>query len=213
MSRPGDHDANGRRRSRPALVGARQRWKGQRHGSARFLQRALPDSWRFAQQMTLDLLRQVEFLSWPDRADAFDTYFVRQAEAMLKAEGLTALVSGSDPGDGEPPEPPSPRVRETSARFAGWSRALVTGVLLELDESVMVSEPDQALTYILGRDLPRAKAAAAWTARHGLDSVAEALERLPGYALVLLASSPNDTAERFLARDAFWTAVMRSQGR
>lgn len=163
--------------------------------------------------MTLDLLRQVEFLAWPDRADAFDTYFVRQAEAMLKAEGLTALVSGSDPGDGEPPEPPSPKVRETSVRFAAWSRALVTGVLLELDENTAVSEPDQALTYILSRDLPRAKAAAAWTARHGLESVAGALERLPGYALVLLASSPNDTAERFLARDAFWTAVMRSQPR
>jgi hypothetical protein len=26
---------------------------------------------------------------------------------------------------------------------------------------------------------------------------------------VLLAMSPNDTAERFLARDAFWSAVMK----
>jgi hypothetical protein len=25
---------------------------------------------------------------------------------------------------------------------------------------------------------------------------------------VLLAASPNDTAERFMARDAFWAAVM-----
>jgi hypothetical protein len=32
---------------------------------------------------------------------------------------------------------------------------------------------------------------------------------LPGYALVLLAMSPNDTMERFMARDAFWTAVMK----
>jgi hypothetical protein len=31
---------------------------------------------------------------------------------------------------------------------------------------------------------------------------------LAGYALVLLAASPSDTAERFMARDAFWTAVM-----
>jgi hypothetical protein len=31
---------------------------------------------------------------------------------------------------------------------------------------------------------------------------------LPGYALVLLAASPSDTADRFMARDAFWTAVM-----
>jgi hypothetical protein len=39
--------------------------------------------------------------------------------------------------------------------------------------------------------------------------IRQALAELPGYALVLLAMSPNDTAERFLARDAFWAAVMR----
>lgn len=183
----------------------------ERSRSARFLQRTLPESWRFAQQMTLDLLRQVEFLGWPDRAETFDTYFVRQAEGMLRPQGLTDLVNGTC----QPPvaEPPAPESRDAIARFALWSRSLVTGVLLELDEGVEVSEPDQALTYILGRDFLRARAAARWTAQHGLASIGGSLERLPGYALVLLASSPNDTAERFLARDAFWTAVMRSQPR
>lgn len=178
--------------------------------AARFLQRTLPESWRFAQQMTLDLLRQVEFLAWPDRADAFDTYFVRQAEAMLRPKGLTELVNG---GGRTRPEGSGSAPGDAVERFAVWSRALVTGVLLELDEAAEVSEPDQALTYILGRDLPRARAAARWTAQHGLHTIGETLERLPGYALVLLASSPNDTAERFLARDAFWTAVMRSERR
>ena len=39
--------------------------------------------------------------------------------------------------------------------------------------------------------------------------IQHALRELPGHALVLLAVSPNDTAERFMARDAFWAAVMK----
>lgn len=179
-----------------------------RDGTRRFLKRVLPESWRFAQQMSLDLLRQVEFLSWPDRAEAFDTYFVRQAEAMMQPTGLTELVSGylkegATPGDH--------RVR--AERYAGWSRTLVTAVLLELDERFAVNEPHQALTCLLSRDLLHARAAARFTAQHGMASIGGALERLPGYALVLLASSPNDSAERFLARDAFWTAVMGAKAR
>lgn len=174
----------------------------------RFLQRSLPESWRFAHQMSLDLLRQIEPLAWPDRADAFDTYFVRQAEVMLRPEGLTDLVNGAGP----PAPRPSANTREAIDRFAVWTRSLVTSVLVDLDEAIVVCEADEALTYILSRDFMRARAAVRWTGRHGLEAIAEALERLPGYALVLLASSRNDSAERFLARDAFWTAVRRAQG-
>ena len=60
----------------------------------RFLQRGLPDSWRFAHQMAVDLVRQLEYLAWAGRADAFDTYFLRQAEAMLRPKGLTELIGG-----------------------------------------------------------------------------------------------------------------------
>lgn len=204
--RPGDPGVFRKRHHEPSSAGTAGRGK-----STRFLQRTLPESWRFAQQMTSDLLRQVEFLGWPDRAETFDTYFVRQAEGMLRPQGLTDLVNGTCQGAGA--EPVAPDSRDAIARFAVWSRALVTGVLLELDEAVEVSEPDQALTYILGRDLLRARAAARWTAQNGLAAIGGSLERLPGYALVLLASSPNDTAERFLARDAFWAAVMRTQPR
>jgi hypothetical protein len=173
----------------------------------RFLQRAMPDSWRFAHQMALDMVRQTEFLSWPGRADAFDTYFLRQAEAMLRPTGLTELVNGAT----ELADSGTRRDLEKRAgRFASWSRATVTAVLLDLREGPDVAGPLQALTYLIGRDLALARAAAAWTARHGMEPIGDVLRHLPGYALVLLASSPNDTAERFLARDAFWTAVMKS---
>jgi hypothetical protein len=163
----------------------------------------MPDSWRFAHQMALDMVRQTEFLSWPGRADAFDTYFLRQAEAMLRPTGLTEMVNGAcEPGD-----PDARReLEERAARFASWSRATVTAVLLDLRERPDVAGPLQALTYLIGQDLVLARAAAAWTARHGMAPIGDVLRHLPGYALVLLASSPNDTAERFLARDAFWAA-------
>ena len=98
----------------------------------RFLQRALPDSWRFAHQMAVDLVRQLEFLAWAARADAFDTYFLRQAEAMLRPEGLTELINGpSAPSDREQT---TGDLEERLARFCTWSRVIVTAVLLDLDE-------------------------------------------------------------------------------
>jgi hypothetical protein len=173
----------------------------------RFLQRSLPASWRFAHQMAVDLVRQLEFLAWAGRADAFDTYFLRQAEAMLRPNGLTELIGGqAAPPDGAPI---TPDLEERLAGFCTWSRAIVTAVLLDLDERREVVNPHQELTYLLTRDVPFARAAATWTARVGMTPIQEALCELPGYALVLLAMSPNDTAERFMARDAFWTAVLR----
>ena len=173
----------------------------------RFLQRSLPDSWRFAHQMATDLVRQLEFLGWDARADALDTYFLRQGEAMLQPKGLTELIGG--------PSPPAQGVQithdleERLGRFCAWNRAIVTAVLLDLDERRDVINPHQALTYLLTRHVPFARAAAAWSAKAGMAPIRQTLCELPGYALVLLAMSPNDTAERFLARDAFWTAVMK----
>jgi hypothetical protein len=172
----------------------------------RCLHRMLPDSWRFAQQMAVDLVRQLEYLTWAGRADTFDTYFLRQAEAMLRPKGLTELISGQRPSCDSIP---ARRLEEQATRFATWSRAIVTAVLLDLSEREAVGNAHQALTYLLSRDLRFAKAVALWTAEHGMAPVERALRELPGYALVLLAASPNDTADRFMARDAFWAAVMK----
>jgi hypothetical protein len=175
----------------------------------RFLHRVLPDSWRFAHQITLDLARQVEHLAWPGRAEVFDIYFLRQAEAMLRARGLTELVHGRRGRGVDVLEAPRTRLAqdERTARFARWSRSIVAAVLLELDETAEVTDAHHALTYLLSGELSLARAAAAWTVTRGMGAVEQALRDLPGYALVLLAASPNDTAERFLARDAFWAAV------
>jgi hypothetical protein len=172
----------------------------------RFLQRVLPHSWRFAHHMATDLARQIEYLPWSGRVETFDTYFLRQAEAMLRPNGLSELFGGR-PAPAGPPHGPR-QLEGRCDRFADWSRIMVTAVLLDLGERVEVMAAEQGLTYLLTRDLGYAKAAAVWTAFHGMSTIVQVLHGLPGYALVLLAVSRNDTADRFMARDAFWAAVM-----
>ena len=126
----------------------------------------MPHSWRFAHHVAADLVRQVEYLPWPGRVEMFDTYFLRQAEAMLRPRGLTALVGGPSPPSGEPLEPH--QLEQRCGRFADWSRTMVTAVLLDLDERMEVMSAEQGLTYLLSRDLGYTKAAAVWTTFHGM---------------------------------------------
>jgi hypothetical protein len=81
----------------------------------RHLQRSLPDSWRFAQQMAIDLVRQLEFLAWDPRADVLDTYFLRQAEAMLRPQGLSELIGRPSGPTGCPQT--TPELEERLTRF------------------------------------------------------------------------------------------------
>lgn len=166
----------------------------------------LPDSWRLAQRTAADLARQVEHLAWAGRGEIFDAWFLRQAETMLQLAGVTRLINGERAAADPLPEE---AFEERTVRFRTWSRAVVTAVLAELSEEPAVSNPHQALTHLLSGELRLARMAAVWMAEQRMVPIEHALRELPGYALVLLAASPNDTAERFLARDAFWAAVMK----
>lgn len=178
-----------------------------RMGSKRALQQMLPAGWRFAHQTALDLLSQIEHLAWHDRADKLDGYFTQQADGMLGSRHMGAMVGNglSVVTDIDKPNAEG----DKAANFAVWCRAVTTAVLIDLDHRIEIEEPTQALTYLVARDWQFAKSAAGWVAKNGMASVADALHKLPGYAIVLLATSPNDTAERFMARDAFWQAVHR----
>jgi hypothetical protein len=171
----------------------------------RCLQRTLPDSWRFAQRAARDLACQIEHLAWAARVEILDVWFLRQAETMLQLAGVSRLISGEQVPAGASS---AAALEGDAARFGIWSRAVVSAVLAELAEPPTVSNPHQALTLLLTGELRLARPAAHWAAEHGVTPVRQTLNELPGYALVLLAASPNDTAERVMARDAFWAAVM-----
>ncbi len=176
-------------------------------GGKRILQQLLPASWRFAYQTTLDLISRIEHLAWHDRADALDNYFSRQADGMLGTARLSAMVGGSiDPMGGAAGDNQGD---DRTAEFALWCRAITTAVMVDLKQDLTIKEPTQALTYLMARDWQFAKAAAIWVGQHGMAPVADELGHLPGYAIVLLATSPNDTAERFMAREAFWQAMQK----
>lgn len=179
-----------------------------RMGGKRVLQQMLPAGWRFAHQSTLDLLSQIEHLAWRDRADTLDAYFSQQADGMLGLKQMGAMIGARSLGNLELEEPSE--LNAKAAKFATWCRAITTAVLIELDQDDReIRQPAQALTYLMARDWQFAKSAADWVSKHGMEAVGAALQSLPGYAIVLLATSPNDTVERFFARDAFWQAVQR----
>jgi len=134
-------------RYNPALVWAAP---PEPRGAKRFLQRMHPRSWRFAHHLSADLVRQIEYLPWSGRVEVFDTYFLRQAETILQPKGLTALVGGQLPAV-EPIEQHQLETRR--ARFAEWSRMLMTAVLLDLDERAEVMTAQQGLTYLLTLDM------------------------------------------------------------
>lgn len=178
-----------------------------RKGGKRALQQMLPAGWRFAHQSTLDLISQIEHLAWRDRADTLDAYFSQQADGMLGPQQMGAMIGARSLGDPELEEPSELNTR--AANFATWCRAITTAVLIDLDQDLEIKQPTQALTYLMARDWKFAKSAADWVSQNGMEAVGAALQSLPGYAIVLLATSPNDTVERFFARDAFWQAVQR----
>ncbi len=170
----------------------------------RTLRQMLPANWRFAERAALELASQMAHLAWPDRAELLDQYFARQADAMLGPARVAALVDGRIE-----PDPRGRRqvVDERAAHFATWCRAIVTAILLVLDEEAEVNDPHQALTCLLAPSWRFARAAAAWVAIESMQPIAACLSRRPGFALVLLATSPSDSVERFMARDAFWLAL------
>ena len=68
-----------------------------------------------------------------------------------------------------------------------------------------------ALTWRVSLVAAQRQAAEAWLdAGHG-DEVALELKRRPGYAFLLLGLCPSDSAESFMARDAFFAAMLGSE--
>jgi hypothetical protein len=149
-----------------------------------------------------ELARRLEFLTWDDRAAMLDEFFWRQARARLRHELITAVVARRA-GEGAAG---SPEV----GRFALYCRAVLTAALAGLGEPARIACAAAALTHRLSLAGPDLHAAEAWLDAAGADrreAAARELARRPGYAFLLLALCPNDSAESFAARDAFFAAM------
>ena len=145
------------------------------------------------------LARQAEYLTWSERAVVFDTYFWSEARARLASEEVTAVVNrqrAAGPG------------LYTLESYVDHCRAAVSGTLLRLGEPARIEDASAALTFRLSLDRTHQDQADEWLAREPGEVISLRLADLPGYAFLIMTMSPSDSAQSFIARDAFWSAML-----
>ena len=142
----------------------------------------------------------MRYLTWSDRARLFDEFFWSSAKSLLSTEDVTAIVNRHH---GQRIRPDSP-----GQEHAAYCGPIATAVLLLLDEPAEIRGTEQALTYLLSRHAGHQQAAVDWIQRTRCNDLQPTMTRLPGYAFTFLTCCPNDTAESFMARDAFWAAML-----
>ncbi|MGD9508687.1 MAG: hypothetical protein AB7I59_04220 [Geminicoccaceae bacterium] len=164
-----------------------------------FLRESVPVEWNRAATTAAWLASRARYLPWTDRAKAFDELYWSEARRRLATDAITAIVNR------QATELADPGVIATYGRFCG---AVTTAVLLQLDEPLAIEEEAAALIHFFSLADRHREAAIDWIGgRHQLE-LAASLPCWPGCAFLLLILSPSDSAESFMARDAFWTAML-----
>ena len=167
--------------------------------AVRYLRQEVPEDWDRAADAAGLLAETGRYLPWSDRADAFDAFFWTEAKRRLASDDITAIVNRQAALLSEP-------VRiEAYATFCG---AVTAAALMQLDEPLRVEDEAAALIHFFARSEPHREAALAWIGDGHHLNLASRLSAWPGCAFLLLILSPSDSAESFLARDAFWAAML-----
>jgi hypothetical protein len=165
----------------------------------RFLRDVLPAEWNRAASAAALLASRARYLPWQDRARAFDEFYWAEARRRLVTDDITAIVNRQSIHLAEP------------ARIDGYGRfcgAVTAATLLQLDDCERVTDEAAALIHFFSLAEAHREAAQDWIGGgHQLD-LAGSLGSWPGCAFLLLILSPSDSAESFLARDAFWVAML-----
>jgi hypothetical protein len=169
------------------------------HGTIERALAALPPAEQLgAGRDAAELARRLEFLPWADRAAALDDYYWRQANARLTHELITVVVNRCSC---------DLAATRRLEGFVRYCRTVTTAVLLRLDEEPRVTGGAAALTWRLSQ-VEAQQAAEAWLDAGHQDEAALELKSRPGYAFLLLGMCPSDSAASFMARDAFFAAVL-----
>lgn len=154
-----------------------------------------------AERSAADLTRRLEFLPWVDRAAVLDSFYWSEARDRLSHELVTAVIARAAPPG---------REAAGGVRDYAWYCRTVTGAVLDaLGEPARIEDEAAALTHRLSPHEPQAEAGEAWLDGEGRrEALLPALACRPGYAFLLLAMNPSDSAESFTARDAFLAAML-----
>lgn len=164
-----------------------------------YLRRLLPDEWDRAADVASQLAEDIRYLPWADRARSIDAFVWHEARARLTKEDVTAIVNRQAASVAEPGRVDS---------YLRFCRGVVTTILLLLDDAAQVEHEAAALMHFFSLEDRHQEAAVAWIGDGHHERLAASLPSWPGCAFVLLILSPSDSAESFLARDAFWAAML-----
>lgn len=148
------------------------------------------------------LVPRLAYLGWPDRGKILDEFFWAEASQGLPSDIVTAVINRQShifrPG-------------HPSRAYAAYCMPIVAGILLMLGEKPEIRQHEQALTLALSCERSHREAARHWLELHRFEQVRETLAQLPGYAFMFLTIYAQDAVESFMARDAFWEAMLGHQ--
>ncbi len=165
----------------------------------RYLRDVLPAAWNRAATAAALLASRARYLPWQDRAAAFDEFYWTEARRRLATDDITAIVNRQAAKIADPE-----RI-DAYGRFCG---AVTAAALMQLDDRAPLADPPAALIHYFSLEPAHRDAAVDWIAAGHQLGLADSLASWPGCAFLLLILSPSDSAESFLARDAFWAAML-----
>lgn len=168
-------------------------------GCDAFLQDQVPNGWQDAVGHARRLATRLQYLPWADRMTLLDDFVWGEARRVLSNEEITAVINR---------QPYTLATSHAILEYATMCRAVITSILMLLEEGGAAAQPEQALALLLSRSAEHQEAALDWIQEGGFERLQAVMARLPGFAFLYLAVYPNDSAESFMARDAFWTAML-----
>lgn len=155
-------------------------------------------------EVARQLLRRIEFLTWPDRARVIDDFLWSEATSRLTSDEVTAVVNRH-------PD----TARSTVDHYTSSCRAVISLTLDGLGEAPGSGGLDAMLTRRMSLDPVARYEAIEWLERQDGRLVRQRMAGLPGYAFLTLALSPSDSSDSsdsFEARDAFHRAMLGDAG-
>lgn len=164
-----------------------------------YLRGILPEDWDRAADAASRLAEDLRYLPWTDRARVLDAFLWTEVRSHLTKEDVTAIVNRQVGAVAEPARVDA---------YLRYCRAVTTAILLVLEDAGQVEHEAAALAHFFSLEDRFQEAALEWIGQGHHDRLACSLSAWPGCAFLLLILSPSDSAESFLARDAFWAAML-----
>lgn len=165
-----------------------------------FLKEIIPNHWRTAYDLANEIALETEYLTWQDRAKRLDSAIWEQARLMLNNDQITAVINRLNHSHGR---------CYAVLEYATFVGAAVSALLMRFGSEPAITTPQQAMTMALSKLAQHQSAARDWLRQqNSAQPVETMLSTLPGFSFALLTIYDNDTAESFMARDAFWRAML-----